>query len=589
MEQIELGGKTFCSNCGMTIGESPEPEKLNISISHISENDTYDSDSNNPVSNLPTTIAPTTNTPNETNPLIVMEHSDLNADERSPIVPLPASPAEGMTPKPSISTAVEVKDEDSQKVADINSAKTPTDDSDHVREELLKMMGQTLNNEGINVASTPEIDATDNTESKADISTEDRQQVAQETSAGGPLTSPSEGENAPIGTMEATGVTPASVSNSERESDQAQTPENQVPPKNFSIRPTSIEIEPVSSEKPITDDSFGDIKPDLMESIFYDQKGTESKTNDQRSTSAKGVPVPSPELQQAVGVEIPNLSTKSKDFDEQVKKIDALGATGVLLDILDDSAVEKTDEKKIEAYEAAEELIDKIPFKQPKELKMFEELDSKSNKKTRTNTKKFDKDAKKDKKTSDSKEKGSKDKVEDNNGFNKETSKETLTVVSKLSERPITKSTKEDQALKIEEAPQKIENVSEKPAKGSVKILTPEEIMASFEVRGSETKKIGKPDKWNRSSKNQDKIEPADVAGALSKTPKKEDVTGEILYTQQSNDIESVTNPEHIEEKKDTQKKESYNKKEVDLSQFKTPNPHHSALLDYFANIFSNK
>jgi hypothetical protein len=50
----------------------------------------------------------------------------------------------------------------------------------------------------------------------------------------------------------------------------------------------------------------------------------------------------------------------TQTFDERVKDIDTLGASGVLMDILDDKALEKQQEQKVESLEAAEELVDDI-------------------------------------------------------------------------------------------------------------------------------------------------------------------------------------------------------------------------------------
>lgn len=50
----------------------------------------------------------------------------------------------------------------------------------------------------------------------------------------------------------------------------------------------------------------------------------------------------------------------AQTFDERVKDIDTLGASGVLMDILDDKALEKQQEQKVTSLEAAEELVDDI-------------------------------------------------------------------------------------------------------------------------------------------------------------------------------------------------------------------------------------
>jgi hypothetical protein len=63
----------------------------------------------------------------------------------------------------------------------------------------------------------------------------------------------------------------------------------------------------------------------------------------------------------SAGVEIPKDKTPT-NFEKNIKEIDTLGASGVLLDILDDSAIDKQNQEKVEALEVAENLIGDIPF-----------------------------------------------------------------------------------------------------------------------------------------------------------------------------------------------------------------------------------
>ncbi len=61
----------------------------------------------------------------------------------------------------------------------------------------------------------------------------------------------------------------------------------------------------------------------------------------------------------------PRLEVKAKDderFSKRVKEIDTLGASGVLLDILDDTALARQNEQKKEALEAAKEVMDDLHF-----------------------------------------------------------------------------------------------------------------------------------------------------------------------------------------------------------------------------------
>jgi hypothetical protein len=51
---------------------------------------------------------------------------------------------------------------------------------------------------------------------------------------------------------------------------------------------------------------------------------------------------------------------KGKEFDETVKKLDTLGASGILLDILDDEALEEQHHHKMESFQAAADVIDDI-------------------------------------------------------------------------------------------------------------------------------------------------------------------------------------------------------------------------------------
>lgn len=62
-----------------------------------------------------------------------------------------------------------------------------------------------------------------------------------------------------------------------------------------------------------------------------------------------------------LGVDLPK-NKPTKNFEEKVKEIDTLGASGVLLDILDDTALEKQKEEQLVSLKAAKSLVDDLRF-----------------------------------------------------------------------------------------------------------------------------------------------------------------------------------------------------------------------------------
>ena len=238
MSPIDLSGKIFCSNCGMTIGNNSKPSSVPApTISHIQT----DTEGNEPIEK-------------------------------------PATPIT----RPTQQEAGIIKQDESQKV----------------RDELMKMMTPAA--KPVQATNQPP-EPTPQTEA---IETEKQETV----------------------------VAPDKPEAKDR-------PETATPGMGSSTQPDSVS----SQESP---------KPPIKLSV----------TN---STPQAKKPERITETGESPGVDLPK-DKQSEGFSEKVKEIDTLGASGVLLDILDDTAIAKQREQKTEVLKAAGNLIDDLNFESDK-------------------------------------------------------------------------------------------------------------------------------------------------------------------------------------------------------------------------------
>ncbi len=541
MEEIELGGKTFCSNCGMTIGESPEPEKVDISIHRISDIESFglNESSSNPES--PPASPPPVTQPNNA-PVITLIHPEPITTEATQDKITENSLVNEMIPKQQIGEAAKQNDAAVINNPEAETEKPILDDSEKVRKELMKMMEEPTSEGSFSESKTitpPTTDVLHDLE-----------------------------PNTLISPAESTSKLPDQynipMTNNKPDNDSALTSdlkrENQPTPPVTLIDEAGISTpatEKLPTDMPITNEKpFGDINPDLLESIMDSQEISEIKTDSQRDNPPNNIIQPSP----SKGVELPSHSKKPDNFEKEIKDIDILGASGVLLDILDDNAIQKNDEQKVMTYKAAETLIDAIPFKQPKESRMFEAIDSKD----------------------------------------KEISSENISKTATRSSKNIPKNHKKKeqsntkdttQNIKLEEEHETINEIKNGHKTNTMNVLTPEEIMKAFSIKDQTTAKnletnTDRQENNKNTNNTDDKLPNIESDGAIN-----EKVPDEISYhhvTERVVDVPAENSAESVK-KKDIPKKESYNKKDVDLSKFKTPKTNHSALKDYFANIFSSK
>jgi hypothetical protein len=298
MSPIDLSGKIFCSNCGMTIGNNSKPVSV-PTISHIQTDD----DDRMPTDKLTSPSSQPTKTE-----VVTQDESQKVRDELMKMMAPTVEPAQPPSQIPEPAQQTEIIEAEKQQ-----NSSSP----DQPEEPKIADMASTDNQ----VPTEPMIKT-------LDIST-------------------------PITEMQPKDESPA--------------PEVPEPVSGVSEPAPSLPDEPVSI--PVT--NLDGNAPTAAPVVDTEATPTETPVAPELVSDT--------EKYSNVGLQD---NKQSEKFSEKVKEIDTLGASGVLLDILDDAAIAKEREQKTETLKAAEDLIDDLNFEA--ENKPAKKAAASSNKKTET-------------------------------------------------------------------------------------------------------------------------------------------------------------------------------------------------------------
>jgi hypothetical protein len=317
MEPIDLSGKTFCSNCGMTIYEQKIVEEKELpkiipeNIATIPEDTPIIKDVHTEVSGdglVNEDVTSETQEPGAGTP---------TADKAAaPAVKIPISTVSSQTQQPS---AQEVNNAVTSAPPQKISVSVPTP--------------QATTNPAPASPPTPNNAGTTSPETTPEEEHELNIQPAPQTPPKQPV------DSQPVQNIATVGVP------EQKSSDSMET--NLIPEISLSTPPTPtvpVATTPaVSSASEITTELTNPNKPSDKEILedLVDEKTV----------------VPQEEKDKS-----------DKIFSEKVKEVDTLGASGILLDILDDKAVEKKNEQELETMVTAAELVGKVQAKAPSEV-----------------------------------------------------------------------------------------------------------------------------------------------------------------------------------------------------------------------------
>jgi hypothetical protein len=362
MEPIDLSGKVFCSNCGMTISTSePKEEKVIPTITHL-----------------------TTEVADDTSELLGSEATEPRVDiNEEPMIP-PSDRDEGFTtaPKPAPEPIININQTQPISSPIMQPRATPSgeatftppasknitspstnDESSLVRQELIKMMGEPLQEKVETIPAPRPVQPEPPAINK--VSGPEPVEVEQPAASKGP--EPAEAEVPKEETV--ISLEPISIGSSAPQiPKEGPKPETELPIIQNITQPKPGIIAIPKSDKAVAPDidepSPGIVLPVSTNPVTYkpdELEFVDSKDKENVESSKIILPKEDP----------------SNEFQDRIKQLDALDASGVLLDILDDDALKKQREEKVEALEAAEDLIDTIPFSlQPRKKQIKKEKQS---------------------------------------------------------------------------------------------------------------------------------------------------------------------------------------------------------------------
>ena len=356
---IDLKGKLFCENCGLALGESPSVAVPSISETHIMP------ESSPAISSEPTLSAPPSENIRHIHELgatVKPEHIDEIGPKEIPIrdektiselsnKPTLTSQTVGSTP--SIDEPLKRLGRDELVI------KKPTKEAIlrqlNVDESLFHQEDETLAPDRVPASNLP--DPPEANETPRD------NHVAENDSAEPDYVSPKK--------YESTLAQPLPNNQKPKTSEPKQNESELKTQRQESIgKSEDIQKEPEvkHSQVALSDESTDHyvIKNDSQASV-------ENQRDNQVSRSIKigGVPptthpdpaprgnLPEKTKPATTGVELP--TSDNAAFTEKVKEMDTLGASGILLDILDDKAIEGEEIQKISSYAAAGKLLEENP------------------------------------------------------------------------------------------------------------------------------------------------------------------------------------------------------------------------------------
>ena len=374
MEPIDLSGKVFCSNCGMTIGvsESSKEEEIPI-ISHLT---TEVSEDDLDVLG----IGPTPADKAAMIPSLSQEFTDNSVDTSF-------STSTNQNARPEEIQPIDTK-VDSLDTAEIvtpaqpSTANTPPatninpDDSNLVRQELIKMMGKATQSQAPTPSNTEILKSAEPIAPEEPAQTSPTEPPAMPTPPeptvdqvlASQSQAPAEEEVKPEAAPEPTEPMPEPPVDLTPQPEPPTEPTEPVTPVEppvetppltptdpFDALEPSPMTPPVASTPPTPEAPVDNIQPPVMpETKSIDANDFEFIDN---YTANDDKPPAPADLHVELSPEKP-----SSEFKKKIEDIDTLGASGVLLDILDDKAIQKQDEEKLDSLEAAEDLVGDIHF-----------------------------------------------------------------------------------------------------------------------------------------------------------------------------------------------------------------------------------
>ncbi|MEI7690753.1 MAG: hypothetical protein WCI63_03965 [bacterium] len=358
---IDLKGKLFCENCGLALGESPSVAVPEISETQIKPETSLE------ISSEPTLSEPpvesirqihefeATDEPEQTDKI---GSTEIPISDEKTISELSSQP----TLTPQAEDSASSVDEPLKKLeTDELVIKKPTEEAIlkqlNVDNSLFHREEKTLAHDKVSASNIPDSPET-NSASKDRITTAN---VAEEPDYVSPkkyeatLAQPLPNNQKPI-TSEPKQNESALKAQPQRQEDIDKSeviqkePEAQHPQTNLSDESTD--------QDPINNNSQASVEAQRDNQTAFAKKiGDISPTAHSEPTPKEKLPENTEPAN--VGVELP--ATDNSSFTEKVKEMDTLGASGILLDILDDKAIEGEDIQKISSYAAAGKLLEENP------------------------------------------------------------------------------------------------------------------------------------------------------------------------------------------------------------------------------------
>ena len=401
MEPISLSGKTFCSNCGMTIYERPdfkttpsiiknEPPKIKdlhteITDSNfdgiLNENKTANAINQGAVQDSVPPITPIA-TP------IIKNADNSTTDTLGNILPAPTiPPTQPQAPSPpdtfvnssaissnGVSSFVATTSPKEEKIepTSVSQPKNISSPSIGVVSPLPTKITGDSKNEGeplpVQNITTPKGNLLRDKINKTIVPTVPEiplsQPIPKKALPQNPTIIPTTPSLEINKTQE---PAPVTAENGLAQKEKADIPSKTILSKTATepLAPTD-NIEPMGKDKLDAEDTptvlSGQEKPKLVirDNGHLGTRGEHRLSQTLRLNTAKQPENEKPQKEKA-DEQLDNfVEKKGKEFDEQVKNLDTLGASGILLDILDDKAVEKEDEQKMVSFHAAADVVDDI-------------------------------------------------------------------------------------------------------------------------------------------------------------------------------------------------------------------------------------